>query len=89
MEIDKTKNKRKTNDYGIAYFTLLVLEGKNGKYKLSFSAEGAATKASSTFSLINPILNVNFYQNCPQIIQVLYLFYIYIYFLFFLDNINK
>ena len=73
IKLDTTKQSKKTNDYGIAYFNLLILEGKNGNYKLTFSAQGATSKSTSIFTLANPISNVTFYQNVIQTIEVLYI----------------
>jgi len=72
IELDETKQTKKTNDYGIAYFNLLILKGKNGQYKLTFSAQGASSKSTSIFTLFNPINNVTFYQDVQQTIEVLY-----------------
>lgn len=70
VQLDQTKAVTKTNDYGIAYFNLLILQGINGNYKLSFSAQGASPKSTSAFQLVNPINNVYFLQNISQTIEV-------------------
>lgn len=80
IKLDETKTQKKTNDYGIAYFNLLILRGKNGLYKLSFSASGASPKTSIAFNLVNPISNVTFYQNINQTIEVILKFDFYFYF---------
>lgn len=84
IELDSAKNQKKTNDYGIAYFNLLILQGKNGPYKLTFSATGASDKSSNAFNLINPINNVTFYRNINQTIQVINYKYFFLILLFYL-----
>ena len=75
MKIDTTKNSKKTNNFGVAYFNLLILEGHNGKYKLSFTGDGLSSKFSSSFTLVNTITNITFYQDIAQTIEVLLFFY--------------
>jgi len=70
VQIDSTGNVKKTNDFGISFFNLLILQGKNGIYKINFSTEGPSSKLSSEFSLINPIITVIIVQDIPQTIQV-------------------
>lgn len=75
IQLEDTSSYEKTNDYGIAYLNLLVLQGKSGMYKLTFSAQGAISKSSSAFKIVNPIGNVLFARNLSQTIEVLLFFY--------------
>ena len=70
VQIDTTKNTKKSNDFGIAFFNLRISEGKNGIYKISFSADGVSSKMSSEFKLFNYITSVEIYQSLPQTIEV-------------------
>ena len=70
VQIDTTTNTQKSNEFGLAFFNLLILTGKNGIYKISFSAEGVNSQLSSEFELINYITSVDIYQDSAQTIQV-------------------
>ena len=70
VQLDPSGISKKTNDFGIAYFNLMILQGKNSTYKLSFSAEGASPKKTSSFTLINPINRIDFFQDLNQTIEV-------------------
>lgn len=70
VQIDTTKNTKKSNDFGIAFFNLMIFEGKNGIYKISFSADGVSSQMSSEFKLVNYITSVEIYENVPQTIEV-------------------
>ena len=74
VQLEDTSSYEKTNDYGIAYLNLLVLQGKSGMYKLTFSAQGAASKSSSAFQIVNPIRTVSFAKNVSQTIQVTFFY---------------
>lgn len=66
---------KKTNDFGVAYFALRVLEGKEGVYMLKITGEGCSPLYTSPFKLANSIANIYYLQDGKQHIEV----YIFIY----------